>query len=189
MKTHQLISGVGLLLLIVSLPMPWLSVNILGQYNLTLMDIYRVIFNASQQLPSGSSSSTEQFNSMIPSVGAMMIAILLYPISLIVAIVSLLHRKASLVAGVLSVATGLLWVFGIDALKGALIDQMKNAGGMFGSLTQAYASLIMSAISFGYGAIVPIVGGIVLLVAFFLKEASTPASPASESIQPPQTPN
>jgi hypothetical protein len=166
--------------------MPWLSVNILGQYNLTLTDIYRAIFNAAQQLPSSGtlSTQTDQFNRLIPSVGAMMLSILLYPITIIVAVVSLRYRKASLIAGVLGVATGTLWIFGIDSLKGALISQMGSLGGTYGSLYQTYASLITSAITFGYGALIPIAGGIILLVAYFLKEANTLTPPVPDTLQP-----
>jgi hypothetical protein len=97
----------------------------------------------------------------------MALAIILYPIATILAAVSIILKKVSPVAGIAGILTGLLWIFGVDSLKATIIQE----AGRQGAFSQLFASMFASAISIGYGAFIPIIGGILLLTTLPLNRA------------------
>ncbi|MCX6648557.1 MAG: ABC transporter substrate-binding protein [Candidatus Bathyarchaeota archaeon] len=180
---YKIIAIIGLVTLLIALPVPWISVNVLGQYNLSLVDIYRSASNAWSQPSQSSTGSAPDFSRYVPSVAAMFLTIVLFPLAIIFALVSIFYPKVSIGAGISGILSGVLWIFGIDSLKSVIVQEMINQGAT--TFTQQLASIIYSAITFGYGALISIVGGVVFLVAFFYNnKLITPAT----KVEPYSTP-
>jgi hypothetical protein len=162
-RFFRILATVALLILVLALVMPWLTINFLSQFNVSLMDIYRYMFQGGQSQPA-TGSPQQAVNQYLSSVWALFASILLYPFILILAIVSIFSRKACIVTGFLGVFDGVLWVFGIDSLKAEIVKEAIRQGGVFGQLI---AGAVTSTITVGYGAYVTILGGIILIIAYF----------------------
>lgn len=181
MKIFRIVAGIGFLILLLALTMPWLTINFMGQFNFSLADIYSAIFRGSSSSSQSVQAPSQITSQYLPSIGAMVATILLYPLAIVLAALGMLSRKVSLVSGILGILLGFLWIFGVDSLKSLLVQEAARQGGLFGQLI---GGAIASLISVGYGVYAAIVGGVVLVLAFFSEkhkvvevEAEPPPAP------------
>lgn len=179
MKYFRLIAAAGVVVFLLSSTMPWLTVSILGQFSITMGDVYRLISRAIQQRQAPSTTQanpTEAVAGYASSVGAILASIILYPVSAALGLVAVWARKVALPAGILAAASGILWIVGVDSLKSQLVQQAGSQGGIGGQLAAAFATALASAVQVGYGAYVAVVAGLMILVAFFVKAAGGQAA-------------
>lgn len=173
MKSFSLMAGLGLLVLVFAVPMPWLTVSLFSatssdQYNLMLADMFSIILNVSTSIPSTDLSSF--FSALIQVLvvmRTMLAATFLYSTSIILGTLSIAYRKVSLFAGVFSFMTGILWILGVDSLRSELISETGKQGSMFQPLFQ---SGISSIIMIGYGVFVIFLVGVIFFIAYFLED-------------------
>ena len=176
MKSFRVFAAIGLVALLLSATLPWLTVNILGQYNITLLDIYRYILKTFQTAHPTQTQPSESTVNYLSSITAILASIIIYPISLILTLLSTFFRRATLPAGVLATLAGILWFFGIESFKGKIIQQASGLGGLSGMLSSMFANVLASAFQVGYGAYVPILAGLIILLAYFVEAQKRPRS-------------
>ena len=171
MKYFRLVAAIGLGILVFTILMPWITVTFLGQFNISLLNLYNVVFNSFfSPSPSITPSSPQSIisESMIGILG-ILITILVYPISLILGVVSLAKKKVTLFAGVAGIISGVSWIVGVESLKTEVTQEAsQSAGGLGGLIAQAASSMV----TVGYGTYIAILGGVVILVAYFVKGES-----------------
>jgi len=173
MKPFSILAGLGLLVLVLAAPMPWLSISLFStpssdQYNLMLADMFSIILNVSRSVPTTDMGLF--FNTIIQILvimRTMIAATFLYSASIILGTLSIAYRKVSLFAGVFSIMTGLLWIFGVDSLRSELISE---AGKQGGTLQPLFQKGISSIIMIGYGVFVMFLVGVVFFIAYFLED-------------------
>jgi hypothetical protein len=161
MQPFRLVAAVGAILFLLSAVMPWLTVNvpIIGQFSLTMADTYRFIAQQRQPQPKPDKpeNPAEQIGGMVGTALLILLSILLFPISALLGLASILARRAALAAGLLAIFTGILWIAGIESLKSQIVGQA-SLGGV---LSKQLASLLAAAIQIGYGVYIAIIAGIV----------------------------
>ncbi|MGD0329080.1 MAG: hypothetical protein ABSB40_01385 [Nitrososphaeria archaeon] len=180
MKTFSIVAGLGLLVLILASPMPWLSISLFStstslpstttndQYNLMLADIFKIIINTSYSFPTTNMGIF--LNTLIQillMMRTMIAATLLYFASIILGTLSIAYRKISLFAGVFSIMTGLLWILGVDSVRSELVSE---AGSQSGSLQPLIEKGVFAIVMIGYGVFVVILVGIIFFIAYFLED-------------------
>jgi low temperature requirement protein LtrA len=170
MQPFRLVAAVGAILFLLSAVMPWLTVNvpIIGQFSLTMADTYRFIAQQMQPQPK-LENPAEQVGRMVGSMLPILFSIILFPISALLGIASILARQAALAAGLLAILTGILWIAGIESLKSQIVEQA-SLGGVLG---KQLASLLAAVIQIGYGVYVAIIAGIIMLIASSIKAGGT----------------
>lgn len=170
MKPVAILAVAGVLIVIITLPMPWIAINFPGQLGFSLSNIYSSILQGAGKTQVSSAGQSIDYSSLaiqyLSSVGTLIAALILYPLTLILGLLSIALKKLTIVAGVAGILTGLLWISGIEGLKSQVAQTLTAQGGIFG---QAAANLVTSIISVGYGAYVTIIGGIVFVIAFLLR--------------------
>jgi len=163
MKAFRIVAGIGVLALLVSLPMPWITVNFLGKYDVTLLNIYDAI-SQSSDYTDFEDDPTSLLSQTYWGIGAIMITLLLFPIDMLAAIASIFYRRITIVSGFLSIAVSLLWIFGLESLKTEIANQMAIEGGIYGPLV---AGMVSSIIKSGVGVYLPIISGLIFFAAYF----------------------
>jgi hypothetical protein len=177
-KYFSIVAGIGLLIMVLALTMPWLTITFLGQFSISLADVYRLIFSAQlQTAPKGTLGDVTGF---MPSITAIFITLVAYPASVILGLASMVTRKAAPFAGIVGIASGVSWIFGVNSLKVTLVQRAAESGG-FGDII---AGLAATLVRVDYGAYAVIIGGIVILLAYFVKG---PTSTSLTSGQPQPT--
>ncbi len=176
MKTSAILAIVGVIVLLIALVLPWIAVNAFGlSVGASLGEMYGALLEG---LGSAQANYTPDISSLSSLVSPTMIGILatliLYPVALIVGIVSVKVKKLTIAAGVLAIITGILWIVGIEGLKSTLA-----------SLGSVQGIDISSMIGAGYGTYLAIISGVIFFVAFFVRNR---ASKTSYTAPPPPPP-
>lgn len=168
---------VGLAVFLAAVSGSWISVKIFTlSLSLTLADIYNT-FVSTLLLARDMANSTDSLQQTFPMVGqgsdleaseyvkpllGLIYTIVFYPIVAIIGIIHAITKKSKLllITGIMSISVSLSWIISILILKSA----MTNSGG--DSLSGMIGSAIGNSIDFGLGAIVALVGGIIMILAF-----------------------
>ena len=185
MKPFSILAGLGLLVLVLASPMPWLSISLFStptsdQHNLMLSDMFRIILNIPTSFPA---TDMGLFLNVLIQILLMMktmiAATFLYSASIILGTLSIAYRKVSLFAGVFSIMTGLLWILGIDSLRSELISEAGRQGRMLQPLVDKG---IFAVIMVGYGVFVVILVGVIFFIAYFLEDRVLKSSQLTASL-------
>ncbi|GEM_PF-5028778 len=147
---ERLIGVAGLVLLIVSLFLPWVSIELLGKLEFSLYDLLRQSFG-------GDSISAGEGGVSEATVYLFAVSIISLIGGLIAGLVSVVTYKAGVVAGAMSILSGIAWFAGISSLKSDIVASYPVVGG-----------LVSSAVSVGAGPLVAIIGGILFIIEFGL---------------------
>ncbi|MEM0053734.1 MAG: hypothetical protein QXL89_06080 [Nitrososphaeria archaeon] len=153
MKAYKLISIFGLILLIISSFLPWITLYALNGSgrNVTLLSLYISLFD---YLFTG--SSNQALLDFITHNQLILLSIILYSLSVILAVFSIAVHKLNLYTGASCSITGLSWMISVDISKFSLFKSMNISE--------------LSIISIGYGLYTVLLVGIVFFIAFFLEE-------------------
>jgi len=153
MKAYRVIAGIGVILLLTSLVLPWVTLYRQGggEESLRLIDLYNALFNYLLNRPNSSTLIDFIFSNQL-----ILVSIILYSTSIILALASIGYHKLNLYTGVLCSTSSLLWIVSIDLSKFSLLE----------SLNISETSLA----SIGYGLYAAILISLIFFTAFFLDE-------------------
>src|SRR2546426_2227082 len=162
-------SAAVLTMLLVAMLLPWLTVNLSGQFMFSLIDAIRGL--ASNQAVATSNFRDGDFASFTTTYKDIFLAfafsVLFYASAIIYSIGSLVStnkRKTALgPAGTLAIAATIAWVAGIEILKSHVLADAKS-GGPFAGLASGFINSVFSA---GAGPYLVLAGGIIALVFYF----------------------
>ena len=160
--------SIAILLGIISLYSEWLILTFLGEYSITLNGIYSFIlenYGKISDLPVKNGESEYTIK-----IGELVLSIILYPIYIILSILSLKYYRLILPASTTGFLTGISWLIGIESIKNSIINQVKDAD----PITQMIATALANSISPGIGPYIIIISGIALLIAYTLNKTEKP---------------
>ncbi len=192
-----LIVAIGLLLL--SLLIPWIITNIFGQRAYTLLDVITTLLNnqiTEENTTTGNSSKirmdpvlSDLSSNVYPNSSlALFFSMILYPISIIILIASIVvagfdkikkgrfkifggWSKITLIAGVLVVVASVSWIYSLQSFKTQFSEHAELAGGIIGEEWKGNASVVIDRmIVMGFGPFVGIISGIIGIFAYFVEK-------------------
>ncbi|MBA2267300.1 MAG: hypothetical protein H0W19_03055 [Nitrosopumilus sp.] len=192
-----LIVAIGLLLL--SLLIPWIITNIFGQRAYTLLNVITILLNnqiTEENTTTGNSSKirmdpvlSDLSSNVYPNSSlALFFSMILYPISIIILIASIVvagfdkikkgrfkifggWSKITLIAGVLVVVASVSWIYSLQSFKTQFSEHAELAGGIIGEEWKGNASVVIDRmIVMGFGPFVGIISGIIGIFAYFVEK-------------------
>lgn len=192
-----LIVAIGLLLL--SLLIPWIITNIFGQRAYTLLNVITILLNnqiTEENTTTGDSSKirmdpvlSDLSSNVYPNSSlALFFSMILYPISIIILIASIVvagfdkikkgrfkifggWSKITLIAGVLVVVASVSWIYSLQSFKTQFSEHAELAGGIIGEEWKGNASVVIDRmIVMGFGPFVGIISGIIGIFAYFVEK-------------------
>ena len=128
---------VSLGLLIPAAAIPWVTINFLGLHEFTPVHIVSELSNWGNDLrPDGGFDIRNLLVTYQGSYYSAVVSLYLYFISLAGMILSVSRRthrsKIALVAGILSIASAILWLYSVQSVKESFADQAALMGGIIG---------------------------------------------------------
>jgi len=168
------VSATVLAMLLIAVMLPWLTVNLRGQYSFALTDVIRGLtsreaIDPSQYRNGDFASFTTTYKDIYL---AFVFSIIFYAsaiVYLIGSVASASKRKAALgPGGILAIAATVAWIFGVETLKTHVLADAKSAG-PFADLSSGFINSVFSA---GSGPYVILTAGIVALAYYFMKEVT-----------------
>lgn len=189
--------AIGLVLL--SLLIPWIITNIFGQRAYTLLDVITTLLNnqiTEENTTTGNSSKirmdpvlSDLSSNVYPNSSlALFFSMILYPISIIILIASIVvagldkikkgrfkifggWSKITLIAGILVVAASVSWIYSLQSFKTQFSEHAELAGGIIGEEWKGNASVVIDRmIVMGFGPFVGIISGIIGIFAYFVEK-------------------
>jgi hypothetical protein len=151
LENHKVAALIGTIVFLLSGVLPLVSVSLFD------FSYYFSLFNAYSLVMQGGSSSSASFTVTAGSVGVLLM-IILYPVALILCLVSIFKRKVAAVAGILGLICWIGWAMALNELQ-----------------VMSYAGLALY---------VGFLGAIILLIASALKPMTT--APQAPAPPPPQ---
>ena len=152
------LAAVGFMVLTAAFSMPWAQTKVPFVQKWTLADMYAAIY---------SSSSPVLIDLRFPvSSVTLTMSLLLYPLAVLLAFFLLLKGGRSTLPGWLASAAALLWYIGIEALKAELARALSAGNPLIDPIIRI---LVFQTMSVDYGVTVASIGGIVLVVAGWLR--------------------
>ena len=186
-------------LLFVSLFIPWLTSNILSQRVYSLIEITSILIqpqlaqlgitnnnNNSTNVPSDPvlSDLTKVYEN---SSFALYFSVIIYPISIAVLSTSIIYAllakskknmsrgvhnwtKILLIGGVLATVASVAWIYSIQSFKTQFSEHADISGGIIGAEWKGKASVLIDRmIMIGFGPFIAIISGIIALFTFFVE--------------------
>lgn len=161
----RIFSGIGTLIMILSLNMPWLVISFLGQFSISIADLYRLVLELLRGSIGHYPAPVALVVQLALTVGPIIITIILYPVSVILGLVSVAIRDATLPAAASGIISGISWFFGAESLKSIMVREAIRIGGPLG---QVIAGALTSIVTVRYGPYIVVLGGIVVAIGYFL---------------------
>jgi hypothetical protein len=142
MKRFQYIALVGLLVLLASSVIPWItfSIPILGKIDFNLLDFFRYTSDISREAKGSLGSSL------------LLLSMLLYGVSIVLGFIGMLNKKLCTTAGIMAVLSGILFYAAISTIRSEATRQPSGW-------------LVVGLINAGIGPAIAIIGGIIILLA------------------------
>jgi len=172
MEAWRVIAVIGTVVFVFSAVLPLISVQFIGTFSISLLDLYSAIGRGgTTSTPEIPSELTEPFERA--GIGLLM-TIILFPITAIIGFISAAtSRKLALAAGILGIICWLGSIWAILELKSLLAQQL-------------FGQLAAGMIQFGNGIFVGILGALIMLLSYFIRLPQTKA--ATTAPQPPSPP-
>ncbi|TVP40997.1 hypothetical protein [Candidatus Nitrosocosmicus arcticus] len=190
---------VALGLLLLSLLIPWIITNIFGQRAYTLLDVTTILLNnqiTEENTPANNSSKirmdpvlSDLSSNVYPNSSlALFFSLILYPISIIILIASIVvagfdkfkkgkfkifggWSKVALIAGILVVVASVSWIYSLQSFKTQFSEHAELAGGIIGEEWKGNASVVIDRmIVMGFGPFVGIISGIIGIFVYFVEK-------------------
>lgn len=197
MSYQIILLGAALGLLLISLVLPWLVVNLFGQRSYSALDNIQILTTTKkgEGNTSGTSSSNNPQNDLVitdlttvypNSSSAFILSMLvLYPTSVAVMvgailfaairkkgdsqIKSIVFTKIALVAGVLAIITGVLWIYSVQSFKVQFSRDAEISGGIIGEEWRGNANVVIDRlIMMGLGHYFVIASGVIAVFSHFI---------------------
>ena len=196
MRYQVILLGAALGLLLVSLVLPWLVVNLFGQRSYSALDNIQIL--TSSQKGEGNTtrnSSNNPQNDLVitdlttvypNSSSAFILSMLvLYPISILAMVGGILFAaigkkgdnkiklivfsKIALVAGILAILMGVLWIYSVQSFKAQFSRDAEISGGIIGEEWRGNANVVIDRlIVMGLGHYFVIASGVIAVFSHFI---------------------
>lgn len=174
---HFLLVSLALGLIFIPLFIPWATINIIGQYSYTPLNIIEgLIQNTTLIQPQNAFDLLNLMKSYTDSYIAFIFSIIIYIASIITMILSLVSKKPTskvlLVTGILAMISGALWIYSIESFKFHFVQDATKSGGIIGEEFKGMEKTIINSIivtDFGHK-IVIMVGVFAILVYLWLSD-------------------
>jgi len=152
MMVFRVIVLVGLLILLVSSIVPWISINlpILGRSNYNLFDIFSLTFNYI-------SSTGKQVISSL-SMFLIILTVISYIVSIMTTAIGVFIKGFCIVGGVLAILSGTSFITGMIIAKSEV------------RIVRFLEQFLTGLINIEIGSILTIIGGILILIAYTIRE-------------------
>lgn len=191
--------AIGLVLL--SLLIPWIVTNIFGQRAYTLLDVVTILLNdqisEEENTTTANNSSKIRMDPVLSDLSSnvypnssltLFFSMILYPISIIILIASIVvavfdkikkgrfkifggWSKITLIAGILVVVASVSWIYSLQSFKTQFSEHAELAGGIIGEEWKGNASVVIDRmIVMGFGPFIGIVSGIIGIFAYFVEK-------------------
>jgi len=177
MVSTRIVIGLAAFLLFLALGSGWLAFESSdSQYGYTTFDIGSAmgsVYGPCGCPPSNSSIDGRFWQVMVPLLvapGALSFAFVAFPTALILAVVSLFRWKLMVVAGALSLLSGILWIVGVFIVQAQVVHGLDTWFGYGGRS-------VSSSVWAQAGAYIAIVSGVVLLAGYALSRMEILDSP------------
>lgn len=154
----NVLSIIGFLLLASAFSMPWVQSSMFLQQKLTLSDMYSIIFSGYQLFPINPHFVVSSITSLL--------ALILYPIAVFLAFTGMLGGRRTSLPGWLATTATFLWYVSIEAFKAEATRTVTVGNPFTDSIARA---LIYQSIGIDYGVTVASIGGILLIIAGWLR--------------------
>jgi len=197
MRYQIILLGTALGLLLVSLVLPWLVVNLFGQRSYSALDNIQILTNSQRGAgnTSGTSSNNNPQNDLVitdlttvypNSSSAFILSMLvLYPISILAMVGGILFAaigkkgdnkiklivfsKIALVAGILAIIMGVLWIYSVQSFKAQFSRDAEISGGIIGEEWRGNANVVIDRlIVMGLGHYFVIASGVIAVFSHFI---------------------
>jgi MFS family permease len=198
LKYQIMLLTTALGLLVISLILPWLTINFFGQRSYTAFDNMQILTNSQKE--EGNAGGTS-FNNNKPqndlvmadlttvypdSSSAFILSMLiLYPTSIAVMVGAIvfsaigkksgskrklvLSSRVGLVAGILAIITAVLWIYSVQSFKDQFSRDSELSGGIIGEEWKGNANVIIDRlIMMGLGQYIVIASGVIAVFSHFI---------------------
>lgn len=166
------VSAAALAMLLIASVLPWLAVNLQGQFSYNLIDVVRGLTSREAVDPAGfRNGDFASFTTTYRDIYVIFAFSVIFYVSAIIylvgSVVSANKRKAALgPGGILAIAATVAWIFGIEMMKThVLVDSRSD-----GPFADFAAGFINSVFNAGAGAYLVLAAGIIALAYYFMKE-------------------
>jgi hypothetical protein len=172
MPQFRIANILGLMLIAISIPMPWFSFA--GFFNASMLDRWGNYLGLQEQLEAVSQSEilsqglAAGVNIFGTAIWATTVADVVCFAALILAASTIRFHKLSLSAGTLAILGPIFWIWGVHAMKSKLNDLFLQGMDSENMWTGAFGSLLTGGLSIGYGTYFALVGGFSLLIGYWL---------------------
>lgn len=197
MKFQIVLLTAALGLLLISLTLPWLTINLFGQRSYSAIDNMQILTDLQKERDTGSTSfdRNKPHNDFIiadlttvypDSSSAFILSIvILYPISIALLVGAIvfsaigkkggskrklvLSSRIGLVAGILAIITAVLWMYSVQSFKVQFSRDADLSGGIIGEEWKGNANVIINRlILIGFGQYLVIGSGVIAIFSHFI---------------------
>ncbi len=172
LKTNRfLLVPLALGILLPSLFEPWITINLLGQHPFSPIDIIKsAVVRIAPSAPQNQFDLFLLFSRYTRSYFALIASMSIYLASLIMMLISIAGKNRArtlLIAGILAVATGIVWIYTVELLRDNFIQTAVSAGGIIGEEWKGQEPTIANSIVvIGIGHYLVILSGMIALLAY-----------------------
>ena len=164
-RVTLLLMGIGLVILVSALVMPWFSIGVEG---FSLSYIYVAVLDPAAINPPWPIGVPyelfENISQALLGYPVFAVALVLYPLTLSFGIVSLIRNKLKLVAGILGFSTGVIWIVGTEVFKSSLMQEAINRELVEGGRWRIWGESFLRSfqLTLGYGAYAVLLAGTIV---------------------------
>ena len=164
----------ALVLLIASLFIPWLKINFITKYSYTPFKILKELFQNNTPDLQIKFNLLYLMKSFTYSYFALIFSIVIFLSSITILLASFILKKQKsnfvLIAGILAIISGVLWIYSIESFKVYSTQNAISSGGIIGEEFKGKESIIInSIIKISLGNKLVIIAGTILILAYLWK--------------------
>jgi len=154
-----------------SIAVPWVTIRLLGQYPFTPIDIIVSVISKAAGNVSQNQYDLLNLLAVYPdSYFALIFSMIIYIGSITMMGLSIAMKNISkfiLIAGILAMSAGILWIYMIESFKINFVQTAVSAGGIIGEEWKGQENIIASSIIImGLGHYIVILAGVVAILAY-----------------------
>jgi hypothetical protein len=164
----KIVVGLGIVLLFLAIGMDWLIITFSFSASNQYVNVFDLAYHINpyiiyHNLPPNDTTDGQIWSILAPqlTVGWFLVAEWSFPIALVLSVLALFRWKLALPSGAAAIASGTVWIFGIDSIRLTLATGLSHLQSFVGQDGRAVVNPSL-------GAYVTILGGVVLVVGYIL---------------------
>jgi len=173
MAYHFILIPLALGFLLPSLIIPWAVINFLGQYSYSPLDIITAIISSQPQNKFHLLNLIATYNDSYFAIIFSMVTYITSIATMIVSAISKMYKsKIGLIAGALSITSGVLWIYSIESFKIHFIQNAVESGGIIGEEFKGRENIIINSIVImGFGHYLALISGVIAILAYLWRNS------------------